>query len=84
MGLESCNTKATATLSTPRPFNDNATRNACQRGAISIPMKHGWVPQEKIMGLAGVMFTCLTENTPPLKRRRSTSVSVACQCGIFS
>ena len=84
MGLESCNTRATATLSTRRPFNDNAAGNACQRGAISILMKHGWVPQEKIMGLAGVMFACLTENTPPLKRGRSARVSVACHCGIFS
>ena len=84
MGLESCNTRATATLSTRRPFNDNAGESACHCGAVSMLMKHGWAPQEKVMGLAGVMFACLTENTPPLKRGRSISVSVASHCGICS
>ena len=79
MGLEGRPPGATATLFTRCLFNGQAAKISTQLGSGLICVWHGWVPQEKIMGLAQAMFARLGDTALPLKRQRSSNVSVVCQ-----
>ena len=82
MGLERRTPAATAMLITPRPFNEQSAMSPCQFGSGLKRVEHGWVPQEKKMGLIRARFTWPIDIMLTLKRRRASKVSVVCQVRI--